>query len=353
MTEGIAEIRFAVRDSISHLAHLYQRDPLRVLFPTPALGDPPLAVLVTTSGGLVAGDRLDIGVRLASGAAAHVTASAAEKIYRSTGATTVIRQTLSVGADAALEFLPLGTILFDGARLSRETTVDLAAGAWFLGGDIVVLGRRASGERFAAGLLREVWQVRRDGRLVWGDSLLLDGDVAAIINNPACFAGAAAFATMIMVPPKQILPQLLQDARRLLSARTNQGLRSGVTAVEELMVARWLGADTGTTARSLCSAGLPFSVSGAGIAASLTKSLECLMGLRTSWSLCELTGRRAAAKSRLGMEFPITAQRADDSCRVRMHWAGASRGRRQAGLILPSSCRIRRLQARGLRRSDE
>jgi len=86
--------------------------------------------------------------------------------------------------------------------------------------------------------------VRRDGRLVWGDSLLLDGDVAAIINNPACFAGAAAFATMIMVPPKQILPQLLQDARRLLSARTNQGLRSGVTAVEELMVARWLGADT-------------------------------------------------------------------------------------------------------------
>ena len=242
MTEGIAEIRFAVRDSISHLAHLYQRDPLRVLFPTPALGDPPLAVLVTTSGGLVAGDRLDIGVRLASGAAAHVTASAAEKIYRSTGATTVIRQTLSVGA--ALEFLPLGTILFDGARLSRETTVDLAAGAWFLGGDIVVLGRRASGERFAAGLLREVWQVRRDGRLVWGDSLLLDGDVAAIINNPACFAGAAAFATMIMVPPKQILPQLLQDARRLLSARTNQGLRSGVTAVEELMVARWLGADT-------------------------------------------------------------------------------------------------------------
>jgi len=48
-----------------------------------------------------------------------VTASAAEKIYRSTGATTVIDQCLSIDADAALEFLPPETILFDGARLRR------------------------------------------------------------------------------------------------------------------------------------------------------------------------------------------------------------------------------------------
>ena len=57
MTEGAADIRFARRDGITHLAQLYQRDPLRVLFPTPAAGDPPVAVIVTTSGGLVAGDR--------------------------------------------------------------------------------------------------------------------------------------------------------------------------------------------------------------------------------------------------------------------------------------------------------
>ena len=94
MTEGAADIRFARRDGITHLAQLYQRDPLRVLFPTPAAGDPPVAVIVTTSGGLVAGDRLDIHVELAPGAAAHVTASAAEKVYRSTGRTTTITYVL-------------------------------------------------------------------------------------------------------------------------------------------------------------------------------------------------------------------------------------------------------------------
>src|SRR5580704_10328777 len=150
-TTSAAEIGFARRDGISRLARLYQRDPLRVLFPAPAAGDPPVAVIVTTSGGLVAGDRLDIRVELAPGATAHVTASAAEKVYRSTGRTTTIRQTLSIGPGAALEFLPPETILFDGARLQRETVIDLAPGSAFLGGDIVVFGRRARGERFANG----------------------------------------------------------------------------------------------------------------------------------------------------------------------------------------------------------
>ena len=139
MTEGAADIRFDRRNGVTRLAQLYQRDPLRVLFPTPATGDPPVAVIVTTSGGLVAGDRLDIRVELAPGAAAHVTASAAEKIYRSTGRTTTIKQTLSIGSGATLEFLPPETILFDGARLRRETTVDLAPGSAFLGGDIMIL----------------------------------------------------------------------------------------------------------------------------------------------------------------------------------------------------------------------
>ena len=132
MTDGVAEIGFGLNDGVTRLTHLYQRDPLRVLFPTPVPGDPVLAAIVTTSGGLVGGDRLDIAVRLAPGAVAHVTASAAEKIYRSIGPTTTIHQSLSIGAGAALEFLPPETILFDGARLRRETMIELGSGAVFL-----------------------------------------------------------------------------------------------------------------------------------------------------------------------------------------------------------------------------
>jgi urease accessory protein len=243
LTEGIAEIGFKGSDGRTRLAHLYQRDPLRVLFPTPAVGDPTLAVIVTTSGGLVAGDRLEIAVSAGAGAAAHITASAAEKIYRSTGRTTVIRQALSLAADATLEFLPPETILFDGARLSRETVVDLEPGGVFLGGDIVVFGRRARGERFTHGLLHEVWEVWCGGNLVWGDALHLEDHLSQIIDDPACFAGSAAFATMILCPLKHDSRRLLEGARTFQSAGQTTGLRAGVTAIEGLLIARWLAMD--------------------------------------------------------------------------------------------------------------
>ena len=250
MTEGAAEIGFARRDGISRLAQLYQRDPLRVLFPAPAAGDPPVAVIVTTSGGLVAGDRLDIRVELAPGATAHVTASAAEKVYRSTGRTTTIRQTLSIGPGAALEFLPPETILFDGARLQRETVIDLAPGSAFLGGDIVVFGRRARGERFANGFLREVWELRRNGYLVWGDALHLDDDVGRIIDDPACFDGAAAFATMIFSPPAGDVRSLLDGARVVQGVCATTGLRAGATTIAGVVIARWLAADAAVLRRA-------------------------------------------------------------------------------------------------------
>jgi urease accessory protein len=250
LTEGAAEIGFARRDGISRLAQLYQRDPLRVLFPAPAAGDPPVAVIVTTSGGLVAGDRLDIRVELAPGATAHVTASAAEKVYRSTGRTTTIRQTLSIGPGAALEFLPPETILFDGARLQRETVIDLAPGSAFLGGDIVVFGRRARGERFANGFLREVWELRRNGYLVWGDALHLDDDVGRIIDDPACFDGAAAFATMIFSPPPGDVRSLLDGARVVQGVCATTGLRAGATTIAGAVIARWLASDAAVLRRA-------------------------------------------------------------------------------------------------------
>jgi urease accessory protein len=249
LTEGVAEIGFGRSGGRTRLTHLYQRDPLRVLFPTPEAGDPPLAVVATTSGGLVAGDRLEIAVRLARNAAAHVTASAAEKVYRSTGRTTTIGQYLSIGEGATLEFLPPETILFDGARLRRETTVELAPRAGFLGGDIVVLGRRASGERFTDGLFREVWEVRRNGELVWGDAVHLEEEIGRIVDDPACFDGAAAFATMIMSPPGRDLRGILDHARAVQPAGMG-GLRSGMTAIAGLVIVRWLATDAALLRRA-------------------------------------------------------------------------------------------------------
>jgi urease accessory protein len=240
---GVAEIGFARRGAVTRLAHLYQSDPLRVLFPLAETGDAPLAVLVTTSGGLVAGDRLSIALRLEAGAVAHVTAAAAEKIYRSTGATTEIAQRFAIADGAWLEFLPPETILYDGARLRRRALVALAPGAGFLGGGILVFGRRARGESFRRGFFHDAIEVARDGRIVWGDALHLDGDIAALVADPACFDGAAACATLILAPPAGDPGTFRDGARAVQLHSVAPGLRAGVTAVGGLVVARWLAAD--------------------------------------------------------------------------------------------------------------
>jgi urease accessory protein len=104
-----------------------------------------------------------------------------------------------------------------------------------------VFGRLAMGERFTHGLLHEGWEVRRDGRLAWGDALHIDGDVAAIMADPACFDDATACATLILAPKSGDPRRFVEPAREVQRRSAAVGVRAGVTAVNGLLVARWLG----------------------------------------------------------------------------------------------------------------
>ena len=227
---GLAEIGFARRGGRSVLQHLYQRTPCRVLFPD-AEGDVPLAVLLTTSGGLTGGDTVAVRVAVEEEAAACVTTQAAEKLYRSLGADTRVEVQLAVGAGASLEYLPQETILFDGARLSRRTTIDVAPGGRFLGAEMLAFGRVARGEILRSGRLLESWRVRRAEKLVWYDALALEGAIAEEIRDPFTFGGAEAMATALYVG---------SDAERLLPCA--RALAEGAASlVNGVLVVRLFG----------------------------------------------------------------------------------------------------------------
>ena len=237
---GVARIGFAARGARTRLATLYQQAPLRVLFPRAPPGDSPHAVLVTTSGGLVGGDRLEVEIEAGPDAGALVTTQAAEKVYRSTGATAHVTVALRADAGAWLEWCPQETILFDRARLRRHTTLQLAPGARVLAGDILVFGRRAHGEQLRAGSLRDLWQVRSGDRLVWADALRLDGDIGAQLAAPFGFAGAGAYASLVYAGADAAA---WRDPLRELVGGGDAGQRAGVTCLPGLLLARWLGKD--------------------------------------------------------------------------------------------------------------
>ncbi len=264
---GAAEVGFAGAGAAA-LRHLYQRDPMRVLFPAQPAAEPPVAALVTTSGGLVGGDRIDVAASVDDGAAAVVTAQAAEKVYRSTGPDCHIAVTLRAAAGSWLEWLPQETILFDGARLRRTVRIDCAPTGRVLAGEFLVLGRAASGERLTRGLVREAWEVRRGAALAWADALHMDGDIAAVVTHPAGLGGAGAVACAVYVADDA--RARLDLARRLL-AENPGGVRAGATVVNGVLVVRWLAARSAALRQAFATFWTGFRAEAAGFAARLPR----------------------------------------------------------------------------------
>jgi len=235
---GESRVAFDLRDGRTRLGDLYQRDPCRVLFPEPEPGEPPQAVLLTTSGVVTGGDALAMAIEIGRGATAVATTQAAEKVYRAApgGGHCSIDVSVRLAEGATLDWLPQETIVFQGARLKRRTVADVEPGAALLACEMVVLGRAASGERFVSGLLLDALSVRRAGRLVWTDALRVEGETP----EGAGFGPANALATVIGVWDE---PQpRFETARSLLE--TVSEARAAVTLVNGVMVARVLGEAT-------------------------------------------------------------------------------------------------------------
>ncbi len=172
---------------------------LRVRFPG-AISDELEAVLVNTAGGIAGGDDLEIAFSVGPGTRLVVTGAAAEKVYRSLGPDARMRIKLDVAGGAALAWLPQETIVFDRARVTRSIDVDLAADAGLIVAEAVIFGRSGMGERVECGLLLDRWRVRRDGWLLFADTLRLEGAIAQKLSAPACANAAVAVASVLVIP---------------------------------------------------------------------------------------------------------------------------------------------------------
>ena len=224
--DGALELGYSATEGATRIAHLFQSDPCRALFPRGEIDDVDQTILLTTSGGLAGGDRIRMRARCAAGARQVITPQAAEKIYRAINAPTEIDVALEVESGGWLEWVPQETILFDRSRLRRQVKIEVASGGALLAGDILSFGRVAHGESYDEGALFDRWEVRQDGRLIWADRLRLD-DPRQALAHPAGFAGARAYGTIL---------HLGGDATRLLTQ-----VRAAMEASQGRMAASVIG----------------------------------------------------------------------------------------------------------------
>jgi urease accessory protein len=256
----------------SRLRDLYQRAPCRMLFPDGDAGEPLQAVLLTTSGGLTGGDRTRVEFNVGADARATLTTQAAEKLYRALPGAAAVECAISlaVGANAWAEWLAQETILFDGARLRRSFTAELAPGARLLAVESVVFGRQAMGEELRVGMLHDSWRIRRSGRLIWADAMRLQGDIAGLRRAPFGFGNARACATLLYAA--EAAGELLEPVRALLEDGADE---SGVTLLDGLLIIRLLDDDAPRLrARVVSVAGLIRHIA-AGVSRSLPQVWYC------------------------------------------------------------------------------
>jgi urease accessory protein len=193
-------------------------------------------VVVHPPGGIAAGDLLDIEVEVGDRAHALLTTPGAAKWYKCASEIAQQRVRFAIAGSAIAEWLPQENIFFDGARANLDTTIDLAPEASFAGWEILCFGRRASGEQFRHGRLRQRTRIRRAGALLWFENGSLQGS-DPLLNSLVGLAGYSVSGTFLVASEAVVaLPLALL---RVVSVQRDA--RCGITRLPQVLVARYLG----------------------------------------------------------------------------------------------------------------
>lgn len=229
------DLAFERRGDKTVLAARRHDGPLVVQKPLYPEGDATChAIVVHPPAGVAGGDELEIEARAGAGAHALLTTPGAGRWYRSAGpwARQVLRFEAADGA--CIEWLPQETIVFDGARADLRTEVRLAAGARFIGWEVLCFGRTGSGEKFAGGECRLRTRVTREDRPLWHEQGCIEAG-GALMTAAAGLGGRTVCGTFYAAA--ELGPEHLAACRPLVPAAGE----AAVTLLPGVLLARYLG----------------------------------------------------------------------------------------------------------------
>jgi urease accessory protein len=241
---GRLALTVAASDGVTRRKRVYEDGPLRARFPNYD-GVALEAVMVNTAGGIAGGDTHDLDISVGEGAALTVSTAAAEKVYRALDDAAEISVKLTAAPGARLTWVPQETILFDRARLNRRIDIDLTGDASVVVAESVYFGRAAMGEAVEQGTFTDRWRLRRDGRLLFAETMKLDGAIAQKLAEPAVANGGVAIATVLIAPGDNAMVERVR-------AQTFCG-EAGISCWNGLAVARLCAKDGATLRRDLAS----------------------------------------------------------------------------------------------------
>lgn len=232
---GHLQLGYQFRGRRTVLARRRHQGPLLVQRSFHPEGDVCHSYIIHPPGGVVGGDRLCLDVTVDEGANALLTTPAAAKFYRSAGPVAYQAQTFDVATGAALEFLPMETILHGRSRTALHNRFRLGADARLCTWDILCLGRPGSGDHFEQGDCVQDLVIEREGTCVLHERLnLAHGD--PLLTRPWGLGGHPALGALVATPAPEGLEATLREA-----VTVPPGLHLGVTRIGDVLLLRCLG----------------------------------------------------------------------------------------------------------------
>lgn len=240
---GRLELRYRA-DAGRTVGHDLHHGPLRVLQRLYPEG-PRIChhVLVHPPGGLVGGDTLDIDIDLAAETHALVTTPGATRFYRSAGDDAIQSVAARLAPNARLEWLPLETIAYRGARAANRMRFTLEAGAQMLGWDLLALGLPAGGQAFDVGRYEQHLELPG----VWLERGIIDcADPLSrrLLESPLGWDGQTTLATLWCAAgsdwPEPLRQALLESARQVLDASAHADRSAATSPDARVIVVRAL-----------------------------------------------------------------------------------------------------------------
>lgn len=234
---GEASVVFGMQSGQVALRRLKQVGSAKAILPK-VYGSVPEVVFLNTAGGLTGGDRFSYGIDLGPGCRAVATTQTAERGYASLEGHASVDVRIVVGRAGRLDWLPQETILFNGAALRRTTSIDLAEDAAGLFLETTVLGRAAMGETVRNLSFRDTRMVRRNGRPIFSEPVLIESGILSSKGQQALLGDARALSTLVLIAPgaEDAAPAL----RQLI---TVEGVTGAVSGFDGKCIVRLMAID--------------------------------------------------------------------------------------------------------------
>jgi urease accessory protein len=171
------------------------------------------SVIIHTAGGIVGGDLLTQNIHLQPNSQVLITNPTATKVYKSDNNLAEYQTKITLEENTFLEYLPLETIIFNGAHYRQNLQINLSEKAAFLAWEINRFGRTASQEKFITGHWRSQTEIYQNNEPIWIDRQEQLGD-ETLINSPNSLGGKPLIATLIYVG-KPVSKEVINQAREL------------------------------------------------------------------------------------------------------------------------------------------